>query len=190
MRETPTVREHVEASRGLWLRRWSAEDVHAVLTAFADPLMRGQATEPVTSVEAAVRWVAGQNQRWCAGSAFAFAVVDGQDTVLGNVAVGAIDRRHGTGWVSYWITRAARGDGVASRACRSLARWAFDDAGLFRLELGHRVNNPASCGVARAAGFAVEGLQRQKLEYDGVRFDVEIHARLATDADPDRITNV
>jgi hypothetical protein len=38
-----------------------------------------------------------------------------------------------------------------------VARWAFDDAELFRLELGHRVNNPASCGVARAAGFAVEG---------------------------------
>lgn len=73
-------------------------------------------------------------------------------------------------------------------ACRSLARWAFDDAGLFRLELGHRVNNPASCGVARgAAGFAVEGLERQKLEYDGVRFDVELHARLATDAHPDHI---
>ncbi len=101
--------------------------------------------------------------------------------------VGAIDRRHGTGWVSYWTTRAARGAGVASRACRSLARWAFDDAGLFRLELGHRVDNPASCGVASAAGLAVEGLQRQKLEYDGVRFDVELHARLATDADPDGI---
>ncbi len=152
--------------------------------------MRGQATEPVTSVEAAERWVSSQSQRWRAGSAFAFAVVDGQDTVLGNVAVGAIDRRHGTGWVSYWVTRAARGNGVASRACRSLARWSFDDAGLVRLELGHRVNNPASCGVARAAGFAVEGLQRQKLEYDGVRFDVEMHARLATDADPDRITTV
>ncbi|MGW1256399.1 GNAT family N-acetyltransferase [Streptomyces sp. NPDC002513] len=150
--------------------------------------MRGQARESVTSVEAAECWLAGQAERWRAGSAFAFAVVDGQNTVLGNVSVGVIDRRHGTGWVSYWTTPEARGAGVASRACRSLTRWAFDDAGLFRLELGHRVNTPASCGVARAAGCAVEGLQRQKLEYDGVRSDVELHARLATDADSDRIS--
>ncbi|MEU3028403.1 GNAT family N-acetyltransferase [Streptomyces incarnatus] len=91
--------------------------------------------------------------------------MDGRDTVLGHVAVSAIDRRHSTGWVSCWTTRAARGRGAASAACRSLARRAFDDAGLFRLELGHRVDNSASCRVARAGGFAVEGLQRQKPEY-------------------------
>jgi RimJ/RimL family protein N-acetyltransferase len=65
-----------------------------------------------------------------------------------------------------------------------VARWAFDNAGLFRLELGHRVNNTASCAVARAAGFVVEGHQRQKSEYDGVRYDVELHARLVTDMEP------
>ena len=79
---------------------------------------------------------------------------------------------------------AGTGPGVGSRACHALARWAFADAELFRLELGHRVNNPASCRVACAAGFAVEGRERQKLEYDGVRHDVELHARLATDAEP------
>ncbi|MEU6465728.1 GNAT family N-acetyltransferase [Streptomyces sp. NPDC046976] len=178
------MRDHLEASPGLWLRRWSEGDARAVLTAFADPLMREQAREPVVSPGDAGRWLAGQRERWRAGTAFAFAAVDEEDTVLGQVAVSAIDRRHSTGWVSYWTTRAARGGGVASGACRSLARWAFDDAGLFRLELGHRVNNPASCRVARAAGFAVEGLQRQKLEYDGVRHDVETHARLATDPEP------
>ncbi|MFJ4950481.1 GNAT family N-acetyltransferase [Streptomyces sp. NPDC088760] len=71
-----------------------------------------------------------------------------------------------------------------ARACRSLARRAFDDAGLFRLESGHRVDNPDSCRVARAAGFSVEGIERQRLEYDGVRCDVERHARLAMDEEP------
>lgn len=46
------------------------------------------------------------------------------------------------------------------------------------------MNNPASCGVARGAGFVVEGLERAKLEYDGERFDVELHARLRTDPAP------
>ncbi|PWI11286.1 GNAT family N-acetyltransferase [Streptomyces sp. NWU339] len=130
------MRERADASSGPVLRRGRAEDARAVMTAFADPLMRGRPREPVDSVQAAERWTT------------------------------------------------ARGRGTASRACRAVARWAFEDAELFRLELGHRVNDPASCKVARAVGFVVEGRQRQKLEYDGVRYDVELHARLATDTEP------
>ncbi|MCG0063217.1 GNAT family N-acetyltransferase [Streptomyces tricolor] len=178
------MRDRVDASAGLVLRRWKAEDAWAVMTAFADPLMRGQSVEPVDSAQAAARWITARGEQWAADSAYSFAVVDDGGLVLGQVCVGPVDRRHATGWVSYWTTATARGRGVASRACRAVARWAFDEAELFRLELGHRVNNPASCAVARAAGFAVEGQQRQKLEYDGVRFDVELHARLAIDTEP------
>ncbi|MEW1804093.1 GNAT family N-acetyltransferase [Streptomyces virginiae] len=176
------MRERVEVSSGLRLRRWTPADAGAVLAAFAEPVMSRQSAEPVVTLPAARRWLASRTEQWDAGAGFAFAVVDGADVVLGHVAVGAVDRRHGTGWVSYWTTAAARGRGVASGGCRAVAAWAFEDAGLFRLELGHRVDNPASCAVARAAGFAVEGVQRRKLEYDGVRYDVELHARLATDS--------
>lgn len=116
------------------------------------------------------------------GAAFAFAVADASGAALGGVAVSSLDARHATGWVSYWTGSAARGRGVATLGCRALADWCFAELDLFRLELGHRTNNPASCRVALAAGFAAEGLQRQKLVYDGVRHDVETHARLATDA--------
>lgn len=184
LRKTRVMRDRVDASSGLVLRSWKTEDAAAVMSAFADPLMRGQSIEPVDSAKAAERWIAARGDQWATDSGYSFAVVDGGGLVLGQVCVGSVDRRHAVGWVSYWTTATARGQGTASRACRAVARWAFDDAELFRLELGHRVNNPASCGVARAAGFAVEGQQRQKLEYDGVRFDVELHARLATDTDP------
>jgi ribosomal-protein-alanine N-acetyltransferase len=77
-----------------------------------------------------------------------------------------------------------RGEGLATRALAALAKRAYRELGLFRLELGHRVNNPASCAVARGAGFAVEGVERAKLRYGDRRFDVETHARLATDPSP------
>ncbi|MET9498393.1 GNAT family N-acetyltransferase [Streptomyces sp. NPDC006552] len=178
------MRDRVEDPSGLVLRRWTAADAPVVLAAFADPLMREQTNEPVDCAGAAERWITVRRDRWTADSAYSFAVVDGGDRVLGQMAVGPVDRRHGAGWVSYWTTAAARGQGVASRACRALARWAFTDAELFRLELGHRVDNLASCRVARAAGFPVEGQQRLKLAYDGVRYDVELHARLVTDPEP------
>ncbi|MEV0525586.1 GNAT family N-acetyltransferase [Streptomyces sp. NPDC050439] len=163
------------------LRAWRESDAAAVLAAFSVPEMVRQADEAVDSRESASRWIARRGQEERAGVAYAFAVVGGDDVPLGNVAVGAVNRVHGTGWVSYWTVPAVRGRGVARFGCEALARWAFGELGLFRLELGHRVNNPASCRVAEAAGFAAEGLQRQKLAYEGVRYDVELHARLASD---------
>ncbi|MDT7786054.1 MAG: hypothetical protein QOF58_4473 [Pseudonocardiales bacterium] len=35
--------------------------------------------------------------------------------------------------------------------------------------------------MAVSAGFLAEGVERSKLLYDGVRYDTETHARLATD---------
>lgn len=103
---------------------------------------------------------------------------------VGNVGIGSMEHRHGTGWVYYWLSAEARGRGLATLALASIADWAFTEQGLYRLELGHRTNNPASCRVAAKAGFAVEGIERQKLKYGSERFDVETHARLRTDAPP------
>jgi ribosomal-protein-alanine N-acetyltransferase len=105
------------------------------------------------------------------------------DLAVGNVGISAIERTHATAWAYYWLASAARGHGYASRALDTVAIHAFED-GLFRLELGHRVNNPASCAVATRAGFIAEGLERQKLQYGAERFDVETHARLRTDPSP------
>ncbi|MEU4542026.1 GNAT family N-acetyltransferase [Nonomuraea dietziae] len=156
------------------LREWTAGDADRVLEAFRSEDMRAQSGEPIRTLDDAVRWIEGWQDR---GHAFA---VELDGLVVGNVAVTGIDR-HGNGWVSYWTTAQARGRGVAARAAGLLAEWAFTERGLFRLELGHRTNNPASCRVAVRAGFVAEGIERGKLLYDGVRYDVERHARLATD---------
>ena len=102
---------------------------------------------------------------------------------VGNVGLSTIERRNDTAWCHYWLALSARGQGSASRALASVADWAFQ-AGLFRLELGHRVNNPGSCAVARRAGFVAEGIERKKLKSGDERFDVELHSRLRTDPVP------
>lgn len=111
-----------------------------------------------------------------------WAIVE-DDVAVGNVAASAIEFRHETAWRSYWLSLAARGKGYATSALVSVSGWAFE-SGLYRLELGHRVNNPASCRVATAAGFLAEGIEREKLRYGHERYDVETHARLATDPVP------
>lgn len=104
--------------------------------------------------------------------------------LVGNVGLAHIDHIHETAWASYWVGAEARGQQLATRGLLSVGRWAFEKAGLYRLELGHRVNNAASCVVAERAGFIAEGVERAKLKYGTERFDVELHARLATDPEP------
>ncbi len=163
------------------LRRWVPSDVDAVLQAFSAADMTGQSSGPITDEDAALAWIAQKSTSWEQGSGFTWAVTGETGPVLGSVSVDAVEHRHDTGWVSYFTLPAARGRGAASAGLRLAAERAFTDLRLHRLELGHRVNNPASCGVATAAGFAVEGVEREKLRYGGQRFDVELHARLAGD---------
>lgn len=111
-----------------------------------------------------------------------WAVVEG-GVAVGNVGASAIEFRHQTAWMYYWLSVAVRGKGLATGALIAVSDWAFEN-GLYRLELGHRVNNPASCRVATAAGFRSEGIEREKLRYGTDRYDVETHARLATDPTP------
>jgi len=103
---------------------------------------------------------------------------------VGNVGLSHMEHRHDTGWVHYWLAADVRGHGLATRALSSVASWAFEDRDLFRLELAHRVSNPASCHVASRCGFRTEGIERLKLRLGEQRFDLETHARLRTDPCP------
>jgi RimJ/RimL family protein N-acetyltransferase len=162
------------------LRPWTAADAPILLAAAAEPEMDKQFTTALDSLAAAQEWIAMRAQRRDQDAAYAFAVLhDG--VPVGNVAVSSVERRHFTGWISYWMRSEARGKGLATRACRAVSEFAFTELGLFRLELAHRLDNPASCRVAVGAGFRREGVERAKLLYDGVRYDTETHARLATD---------
>lgn len=167
------------------LRPWVAEDAPALSAAYQENLeLRIQfGGANLSTIGQAHRYI--RQQLSFSGSSRPWAIAL-DDVVVGHVGLSAIERRHGTAWASYWLTSEARGHGYAARALATVAGVAFED-GLFRLELGHRINNPASCGVASRAGFLAEGIERQKLQYGTERFDVETHARLRTDPRPDLI---
>jgi [ribosomal protein S5]-alanine N-acetyltransferase len=159
----------------LELRRWRTTDALRLSAAHQDPEMAYQGG--IVDRASAVAWIGRVADL---DNGHVYAVADADDYPIGCVAVTNIDR-HQVGWTWYWTLAEVRGQGVARDALRALADWAHHDAGLYRLELGHRLNNPASCGVADSVGFLYECLERQRLAYDGTRYDVERHARLATD---------
>ena len=57
-----------------------------------------------------------------------------------------------------------------------LARHAFAELGLNRLEISASVSNPASIAVATRAGFTEEGISR---EYEFINGNFEDHMRLS-----------
>ncbi|NCT92104.1 GNAT family N-acetyltransferase [Cellulomonas sp. APG4] len=173
------------------LRPWRTSDAAALLDALtADPELDKQlggagldgAAGAVAFIERELQPATLPVEPGGNGTHHLAVTVDGR--AVGSIGLSHIERRHDTAWVSYWLGPEHRGLGLAARSLATVATWAFDEVGLFRLELAHRVNNPASCRVATRAGFTAEGVERKKLRYGSERFDVETHARLRSDAAP------
>ena len=178
---------------GLRLRPWdpeSATDVDAWQRGHLDPEFRRWNTplRTITDTASARASLEAKAADMAAGHAMTFCVTDaGDGTVLGQVSVNAIDRILSNAIVGYWVLPEARGRQVATRSLLLAARWAFTEAGLHRLELGHALGHDASCRVAERCGFRYVGTLRGAMweaeRRDAFR-DVHRHGRLATDPEP------
>ena len=103
--------------------------------------------------------------------------------MVGNVTLFAVDADDRVGKIGYRVVPSARGRGVARQMVDAVTRWAFESRGVMRVQLEHSVHNVASCRVARAAGFVLEGTARSAYAVPGTeeRHDAHIHGRLTSD---------
>lgn len=161
------------------LRRPRRADASDVLDAFcSNPDMARQGA--VTDIAEAERYLGRLLGDGPAHEPWGIAL-DG--CLVGLVCV-SVDEANRSGWFWYWMHATSRGQGLMGRAAATVADWALTQRDLERLELGHRVNNPASGAVARRAGFRKEGTERGKFFINGERIDVDIYGRLRTDPFP------
>ncbi|MCP2322210.1 RimJ/RimL family protein N-acetyltransferase [Hamadaea flava] len=176
---------------GLRLRVWKPDDVDALLQGVTDPeyLRWNTHPTPVTDKAAVAEVLRGRREKWKRGEAATYCVTDeASGVVVGGVGLGSVQPDLRVARVSYWVAAEHRGRRIASTALTLLTRWAFEDIGLYRLELGHAVGNVASCRVAERCGYATEGTLRgamyESQNRDAFR-DLHLHARLAIDPLPD-----
>lgn len=116
---------------------------------------------------------------WAAGNAYAFAVleIDSGDRLIGRVALANIVRgpwQNAT--LGYWIDERSGGRGHATRAVRLALRFAFEHAGLHRVQPAIIPRNGRSVRVAEKAGFRLEGRALRYLKINGVWEDHDIYA--------------
>jgi [ribosomal protein S5]-alanine N-acetyltransferase len=123
---------------------------------------------------------------WAAGSAYAFAVLDTEraDRLIGRVALSNVVRgpwQNAT--LGYWIAAEALGRGHATRAVRLVLRFAFEHAGLHRVQPAIIPRNVRSVRVAEKAGFRLEGRALRYLKINGTWEDHDVYALTVEDWD-------
>src|SRR5262245_33441525 len=99
--------------------------------------------------------------RWASSTEAEFVIADAAHAEpLGLISMRIAEQDHGLAAVGYWLRPEARGRGAATVAVQLIARWAFDELGVQRLELTTAPENVASQRVAERAGFTREGVLR------------------------------
>jgi RimJ/RimL family protein N-acetyltransferase len=146
---------------------------------FADPLVQRFSwthSEPYTEADARAYfdYVQGAERE------LAFALVSpGDDAdVFGGGSLHAIDLPERRAAIGYWLAERGRGRGVATRATRLIAGWAFKRLRLERLEITCAPENLASQRVAERCGFTREGLLRSHMRFKGGRRDTIVYSLL------------
>ena len=116
------------------------------------------------------------------GSRAGFAIVDeASGEFIGMAALVKLDEEAREAEAGYIVAPAARGRGVAVRALRLLTDWSLGELGLERVELRIEVENEPSIRVAERAGYVREGVLRSVHFKQGLRADIAVYSRLASD---------
>lgn len=127
-----------------------------------------------------VRWAKGEAQSGRSLSFLMFARHPRR--MVGGITLSNIRRGPSQcGTLGYWVGEEFARRGYMTEATDAIARHAFDEMGLTRLEAACLEENTASRGLLAACGFHFEGVVRSYLEVNGVVRDHMLFARIANE---------
>src|SRR3954470_20867820 len=136
------------------LRLDDAESIHRLVNDWEVVRMLSQLPFPYPRA-LADKWIASPLDQIERGTGYHLAITgqeNGREMLIGCIGL-RLDMKPRVGNLGYWIGRRFWGHGVATEAAARLARWALANLDLDRLEAHVAVDNPASSGVLRRAGF-------------------------------------
>jgi RimJ/RimL family protein N-acetyltransferase len=176
----PQLRDEVVA-----LRPWRDADVAEKFRLFSDAETLRFSWGEVNAYTEADAWAQhiAHTRAWEEGTGAEFACTDPADdhAIIGGASIYDIEAAAGRASVGYWVAAHARGRGVATRAVLLLARWAFEDLLIARLQITCGPDNAASQRVAAKAGFTREAVFRSHLPFKGGRRDTVVFSLLPED---------
>jgi RimJ/RimL family protein N-acetyltransferase len=139
------------------------------------------------SIEEARTFIASAEGAWDGKTAYEMAIVRSGEPGAGILGVCGLNQIRPGGQVAnigYWVRTSATGAGVATEAVRRLARFAFAESELLRLEIVVAVGNRASARVAEKAGAVLEGIVLDRLQLHGRSHDAWVYVLLRSRYSP------
>jgi ribosomal-protein-alanine N-acetyltransferase len=164
------------------LRELRLSDAPSLLAMLSTEEVTRFISPPPTSVEGFERFIAWAHRERAAGRYICFAVVPhGMDTAIGLFQVRQLEPNFATAEWGFAIGSGFWGTGVFLDAAELVIQFAFEEAGVHRLEARAAVGNGRGNGALRKMGASQEGILRKSFLREGEYLDQVLWTILSDD---------
>ena len=118
--------------------------------------------------ESSLEWYIQDTNEMGKSDAFIYKAIDtATEEVVGHVSIGSISEKNKSGRISRVLVgnTAARGKGYCTEMIKAIVQVGFEDLGLHRISLGVYDFNKSAIRCYEKAGFSIEGVHRDILQY-------------------------
>lgn len=134
------------------------------------------------SSDVARNFIAVTRAQWSSGAMYAFAVTDAQTgELLGGCSLSHIHPVYHFCNLGYWVRSTRHGKGIAGRATKLAAQFAFEKVKLIRVEIVIAVGNEPSKRVAEKVGAHFEGILFNRMVVVKDIYDAHMYSLLPSD---------
>lgn len=128
-------------------------------------------------IEETRTYIQAVQEAWEQDRFYSFVITSAVDgTLLGGCGLNHINLAYRLANLGYWVRQSRRGQGIAPRAARLLARWGIQKLGLLRAEIVVAVDNTASLRVAAKCGAHREGVLHNRIIVGDRVYDAVMHS--------------
>jgi ribosomal-protein-serine acetyltransferase len=168
----------------LLLRPFRLDDAHRLYCAVHESIRElkpwmSWATDDYNELSAR-EYITIARARWEEHAFYGFAIIRGED-FLGACTLSSIHSIYHFCNLGYWVRTSCHGQGVAGRAAKLAARFAFEHLGIIRVEIVIAVGNQASIRVAEKIEAHDEGVLLNRIVVGKSIYDAHMYSLIPSD---------
>lgn len=134
------------------------------------------------TLDTALNFVSLTRAHWSEGTLYGFAITDAKtQEIVGGCSLSHIHPVYHFCNLGYWVRTSRHGEGIAGRAAKLTARFAFERVGLIRVEIVIAVGNERSKRVAEKIGAHYEGVSLNRMIVGTQIHDAHMFSLLPSD---------
>jgi RimJ/RimL family protein N-acetyltransferase len=134
------------------------------------------------TIETARNFIAVTRAQWASGALYAFAVIDANSgEFLGGCGLSHLHPVYHFCNLGYWVRTSHHGRGIAGRAAKLAAQFAFERVGLIRAEIVIAAGNERSRRTAEKIGAHYEGVLLNRMVVGRNIYDAHMYSLVPSD---------